>query len=72
MKKALYEAVYDTSLAALINFPLGYIITLICLEILHMGSFGIALANFVIMTTIAIIRKTIVRMKFAKKDADIV
>lgn len=68
MKKALYEAVYDTSLAAVINFPLGYIITKVCLEVFHMQAFGVALVNFIVMTTVAIVRKTMVRMKFAKQE----
>lgn len=69
MRKALYEAVYDTSIAALINFPLGYILTKVCLEVFHMQSFGIAFVNFLVMTVVAIIRKTMVRIKFAKKEA---
>jgi hypothetical protein len=70
MRKALYEAVYDTSIAALINFPLGYILTKLCLEVFHMGPFGVSFVNFLVMTSVAIIRKTMVRMKFAKKETN--
>jgi hypothetical protein len=68
MKKALYEAVYDTLIAAVINFPLGYMLTKVCMDVFHMQAFGVALVNFLIMTVIAITRKTLVRLKFAKKD----
>lgn len=71
MRKALYESVYDTLIAAVINFPLGYIVTKVCLETFHMQSLGVSIVNFIIMTTIAVTRKTMVRMKFAKRDADV-
>ena len=66
MRKALYESVYDTSIAALINFPLGYILTKLSIEFFHMESFGVSLVNFFVMTSVAVTRKTMVRMKFAK------
>jgi hypothetical protein len=64
---ALKEAVTDTAIALVINYPLNILVLYVtfCMEL---TSFQTATALTAVFTVVAIIRKYFVRTYFSKKD----
>ena len=67
-KKAWAEAISDTALGTLINFPLNIIILTITFE-LELTVFQTSVVLAVAFTVLAILRKYMVRTYFLKKDS---
>lgn len=65
-KKAWTEAISDTVIGTLINFPLNLIVLTIAFNF-KMSVFTTACFTWVTFTLLAIIRKYIVRVFFSKK-----
>jgi len=66
-KTAFKEAVADTFLAFLINFPLNILLVAIAFE-LELSILGTSIFLTAIFTTVAIIRKTYTRMYFETRN----
>lgn len=65
-RQAWREAIMDTVLGTLINFPVNMCLLSITFA-LNFGVFWTAVASWFVFTTIAIIRKYFVRKHYAKK-----
>jgi|SaaInlStandDraft_2_1057019.scaffolds.fasta_scaffold29280_3 hypothetical protein len=61
------EAISDTALGTLINFPLNIVILTITFE-LELSAFNTSIVLCVVFTILAIVRKYIVRNHFSKKS----
>jgi len=61
------EAVSDTAIGTLVNFPLNIIILTITFK-LELSAFDTSIVLCVVFTILAIVRKYIVRTYFSKKD----
>ena len=64
---AWFEAISDTALGTLINFPLNIVILTITFK-LELSAFDTSIVLCVVFTILAIVRKYIVRTYFSKKD----
>jgi hypothetical protein len=64
LNAALKEASFDTFIGAIIMFPLSVFIIKVCIEYAETT----ALINFISLTGVAIVRKTLVRLRFSKYD----
>ena len=68
LNAALKEASFDTLIGAIIMFPLSVFIIKVCIEYAETTAFMAALINFISLTGVAIVRKTLVRLRFSKYD----
>lgn len=66
VKSAFKEAMTDTLLGTVINFPLNYVILLVCLQ-LSFSTFYTTITLTCIMFVIAVLRKAAVRLWFERK-----
>lgn len=65
-KQALKEAVVDTLLGAMVNFPLSWL-TIYSVLIFTTNSFIISLSQLIILSILAIIRRYYIRVYFQEK-----
>tara|TARA_R100000278_G_scaffold60601_1_gene49334 strand:+ start:31 stop:306 length:276 start_codon:yes stop_codon:yes gene_type:complete len=65
-KQALKEAVIDTLLGAMVNFPLSWL-TIYLVLIFTTNSFIISLSQLIILSILAIIRRYYIRVYFQEK-----
>ena len=68
IKRALNEATVDTVIGAIIMFPLSVFIIKACIDYAETSAEMAAFINFISLTGIAIVRKTLVRLRFSKYD----
>ncbi len=68
IKRALNEATVDTVIGAIIMFPLSVFIIKACIDYAETSAEMAAFVNFISLTGIAIVRKTLVRLRFSKYD----
>ena len=68
-KKAWIEAITDTAIGTVINFPLNLAVLYFAFNT-GMSVFDTALLTWLVFTVIAIIRKYIIRIYFKKKIVD--
>lgn len=68
-KKAWIEAITDTAIGTVINFPLNLAVLYFAFNT-EMSVFNTAVLTWVVFTAIAIIRKYIIRIYFKKKAVD--
>jgi len=68
-KKAWIEAITDTAIGTVINFPLNLAVLYFAFNS-KMSVFNTAVLTWVMFTAIAIIRKYIIRIYFKKKAVD--
>jgi hypothetical protein len=66
IKKALHEATVDTFIALPLNFLINWIILLIAFQY-HWGATITSVVATIIFTILGITRKTIIRLRFARK-----
>ena len=69
VKKALYEAVTDTGIAAMVNIPLNFILLYVCIDVWNLPTVWTSVIMTTIFTTYAITRKTFIRLYFERKNA---
>tara|TARA_R100000773_G_C4219090_1_gene117628 strand:- start:588 stop:830 length:243 start_codon:yes stop_codon:yes gene_type:complete len=67
-KKALKEAVFDTALGLPINWFFAYIVILVLMLFGINSAFLISIAQVVVLTVLALIRKYMVRIYFKEGD----
>ena len=67
LRAALHEATIDTAIGALIMFPLSVGVLMFCIDYLGTSTEMGAFINFLALTGVAIVRKAIVRLQFAKR-----
>jgi hypothetical protein len=68
LNRALKEASFDTLIGAIIMFPLSVFIIKACIDYAGTSAEMAAFINFIGLTGIAIVRKTLVRLRFSKYD----
>ena len=68
LKRALNEATVDTILGAIIMLPLSVFIIKACIDYAGTSSEMAAFINSLSLTGVAIVRKTLVRLRFSKYD----
>ena len=68
-KKAWVEAITDTAIGTVINFPLNLAVLYFAFNI-GMSVFNTAVLTWIVFTSIAIVRKYIIRMFFKKKAGE--
>ena len=68
LNRALKEASFDTLIGAIIMFPLSVFIIKACIDYAGTSAEMAAFINFISLTGIAIVRKTLVRLRFSKYD----
>ena len=68
LNRALKEASFDTLIGAIIMFPLSVFIIKTCIDYAGTSAEMAAFINFICLTGIAIVRKTLVRLRFSKYD----
>lgn len=68
-KKAWTEAVSDTAVGTIINFPLNLLVLSFAFN-LELSVFSTAVITWVVFTVIAIVRKYMIRLYFKKKSVD--
>lgn len=66
IKKAFHEATVDTFIALPLNFIINWVILLIAFQH-HWGATITSIIATIIFTVLGIARKTIIRLRFAKK-----
>ena len=66
-KPALKEAIVDTMLGAMINFPLSWL-TIYLVLIFTTNSFIISLSQLIILSLLAIIRRYYIRVYFQERQ----
>jgi len=66
---AVKESITDTVIAFAINVPLNFLLIAYAFEV-GMNAFETSILLTVVMTVLAIIRKTMVRLSFARKNPD--
>jgi len=66
---AVKESITDTIIAFAINVPLNFLLIAYAFEV-GMNAFETSILLTVVMTVLAIIRKTMVRLSFARKNPD--
>lgn len=67
-KMAMTEAIIDTSVAAVINIPLNFLMVWMFIDVLVLGSTWTSVIMTTTFTIYAVIRKTRVRMFFYKSN----
>lgn len=67
VKRAFKEAITDTLVGTVINFPINYLILLICLQ-LSFSTFETTITLTSIMFVIAVARKMAIRLWFERKN----
>ena len=68
-KKAWIEAITDTAIGTVINFPLNLLVLYFAFNT-NMTVLNTAILTWFVFTAIAVIRKYIIRMFFKKKSVD--
>ena len=68
LNAALKEASFDTFIGAIIMFPMSVFIIKACIDYAETSSEMAAFINFISLTGVAIVRKTLVRLRFSKYD----
>ena len=68
IKRALNEATVDTVIGAIIMFPLSVFIIKACIDYAETSAEMAAVVKFISLPGIAIVRKTLVRLRFSKYD----
>ena len=66
-KDALKESITDTTLGAIVNFPLSWLTITIVLHFTH-NSFIISLSQLIVLSILAIIRRYYTRVYFDKRN----
>ena len=66
-KMAWLEAISDTIIGTVINFPLNIIVLTMTMQS-NLSAFNTAVVLWIVFTIIAILRKYIVRVYFSKKQ----
>ena len=66
-KKAWLEAISDTAIGTVINFPLNILAMMVIFKV-NMNAFQASLFLWFIFTTLAVVRKYIIRRYFKNKS----